>query len=280
MLSKIKKDIEAVFDRDPAARNVFDVLTTCPGLWAVIFHRLNHSLWSVGLKWLARYGSTVARFLTGIEIHPAAQIGESFFIDHGMGVVIGETTEIGDNCSLYHGMTLGGTSWDKGKRHPTLEDNVVIGAGAKILGPVVLGKDSRVGSNSVVVKDVPEGATVVGIPGKVVSKTAPNVNPELKDFAEKLGFDAYGMSKDMPDPVVNAIDCMLAHIQSMDAQMNKMCTAIKTISTEVELEAMEQISFACAVHQDECNDQCKEDCVVHETKKQEVESLTDTKEQP
>jgi len=256
MFNKIKQDVKCVLERDPAARNIFEVLTTCPGVWAVILHRFNHKLWSKNLKWLGRWLSTVSRWFTGIEIHPGATIGERFFIDHGMGVVIGETTEIGDDCSIYHGVTLGGTSWDKGKRHPTLEDGVIIGAGAKIIGPIVLGTGVRVGSNAVVVKDVPRGATVVGIPGKVVSKAHLDVKPHIKDFAEKIGFDAYGVAKDMPDPVVNAIDCVLDHIHSMDQQMEKMCQAIKAIGGEdiPELEAV-----ACSVKTDDCT----EDCVIH-----------------
>lgn len=253
-----------MFERDPAARNVFEVLTTCPGLWAVIFHRFNHWLWQHGLKWLGRWFSTISRWLTGIEIHPGAVVGERFFIDHGMGIVIGETTEIGDDCSIYHGVTLGGTSWQKGKRHPTLRDNVVIGAGAKIIGPIVLGEGARVGSNAVVVKDVPNGATVVGIPGRVVSQTKSEVKPHIKDFAEKIGFDAYGVAKDMPDPVVNAIDCMLDHIHAMDKQMQRMCEAIKTIGGEIDLQAFPELEVACSIKASECDDDCDEDCVIHE----------------
>jgi len=149
---RLREDITCVFDRDPAARNVFEILTSYPGIHAVLFHRLNHALWNLGLKWPARFFSAFARWLTGIEIHPGAKIGRRFFIDHGMGVVIGETAEIGDDCTLYQGVTLGGTSWNKGKRHPTLGNNVVIGAGAKVLGPFKVGDDARIGSNSVVVK--------------------------------------------------------------------------------------------------------------------------------
>jgi len=256
MFKTISQDVKCVFQRDPAARNLFDVLTTCPGLWAVIFHRMNNLIWRFGLKWVARYGSTIARFLTGVEIHPAATIGKAFFIDHGMGVVIGETTEIGDNCSLYHGVTLGGTSWNKGKRHPTLKNNVVIGAGAKILGPITLHNDSRVGSNSVVVKDVPQGATVVGIPGKIITKSQPNINKKIKNFADKIGFDAYGMNKDMPDPVINAIDCMLAHIQAMDLQIEKVCEVLKTVSEESDLDSIENIDFSCTLSKNECDGSC------------------------
>ena len=154
MFRHLKEDIASVFHRDPAARNFVEVLTCYPGLHALLLHRIAHSLWNLGLKWLARYLSTVTRWFTGIEIHPGAQIGHRFFIDHGMGVVIGETAIIGDDVTLYHGVTLGGTTWDKGKRHPTLCDGVVVGAGAKILGPFEVGKNARVGSNAVVTKPV------------------------------------------------------------------------------------------------------------------------------
>ncbi|MGD8742745.1 MAG: serine O-acetyltransferase, partial [Granulosicoccaceae bacterium] len=161
MFSRLREDIRCVFDRDPAARNAFEVLTTYPGLHALLLHRLSHRLWHWRLKWLARWLAGFARWWTGVEIHPAARIGRRFFIDHGMGVVVGETAEIGDDCTLYHGVTLGGTSWKKGKRHPTLGNDVVVGAGAKVLGPITLGDGARVGSNAVVVKGVPAGATVV-----------------------------------------------------------------------------------------------------------------------
>ena len=157
MFARLKEEIGVVFDRDPAARNTWEVITCYPGFHAMLFHRLAHWLWGVGLNWLARLVSHGSRWLTGIEIHPGATIGRRFFIDHGMGVVIGETAEIGDDCTLYHGVTLGGTSWNKGKRHPTLGKGVVVGAGAKILGPITIGDGARIGSNAVVVKDVPAG---------------------------------------------------------------------------------------------------------------------------
>ena len=236
MFERIREDIRCVFDRDPAARSWFEVLTTYPGLHAVLFHRFNHWLWHLGLKWLSRWLSALARWLTGIEIHPAAAIGRRFFIDHGMGVVIGETTEIGDDCTLYHGVTLGGTSWQKGKRHPTLRNNVVVGAGAKILGPIVMGDGARIGSNAVVLKDVPEGATVVGVPGRIVA--APSVEKSDRQrareaLARKIGFDAYGLTKEMPDPVAHAINCMLDHIHGMDKRLEEMCGAIKNLGAEV-----------------------------------------------
>ena len=239
MFSRIREDLNCVFDRDPAARNTFDILTAYPGFHALVMHRLNHKLWKWGLRWLARWLSTIVRWFTGIEIHPAACIGRRFFIDHGMGVVIGETAEIGDDCTLYHGVTLGGTSWKKGKRHPTLGDNVVVGAGAKVLGPITLGAGARVGSNAVVVKDVPAQATVVGIPGHLVKtrnqQPAKKGNHEKrKAFAEKIGFDAYGTSDgDMPDPVANAVNAMLDHIHAMDDKMENMCKALKGLGMEV-----------------------------------------------
>ena len=234
MFKGIREDIRCVFDRDPAARNWFEVLTCYQGLHAVIFHRINHRLWTWGLKWLARWGSLIARWLTGIEIHPGAVIGRRFFIDHGMGVVIGETTVIGDDCTIYHGVTLGGTSWEKGKRHPTLMDNVVVGAGAKILGPITMGKGARIGSNAVVLKSVPDGATVVGVPGRIVTQPASDeAQARRKAIADKIGFDAYGMVPDMPDPVANAVNCMLDHIHTMDKKLEQMCAAIKGLGAEI-----------------------------------------------
>lgn len=236
MFTRIKEDIQCVFERDPAARNTFEVLTTYPGVHAVILHRFTHFLWTHYLKWLAKAFSHLARWLTGIEIHPGAVIGRRFFIDHGMGVVIGETAEIGDNCTLYHGVTLGGTTWKKGKRHPTLGNDVVVGAGAKVLGPITLSDGVRVGSNAVVVKDVPAGATVVGIPGRIVAKAGPGeIDERRKAFAAKIGFDAYGTTQDMPDPVANAINCMLDHIHAMDQQMENMCKSLKALGMEMEV---------------------------------------------
>jgi len=167
MLGWLREDVQAIFESDPAARNIWEVMTY-PGLHAIILHRMAHRLWGWNLKFLARALSHLNRFLTGIEIHPGAKIGRGFFIDHGMGVVIGETTEVGDNVLLYHGVTLGGTSLEKKKRHPTIGNHVVIGAGAKVLGAITVGDNSMIGANSVVVKDVPPNATVVGSPGRVV----------------------------------------------------------------------------------------------------------------
>ncbi|NIR61606.1 MAG: serine O-acetyltransferase [Gammaproteobacteria bacterium] len=233
MLERIREDIRCVFERDPAARTTFEVVTTYPGLHALWWHRLAHRLWRARLKWLARWLSTVSRWLTGIEIHPGAQIGRRFFIDHGMGVVIGETAEIGDDCTLYHGVTLGGTTWQKGKRHPTLGDNVVVGAGAKVLGPLTVGAGARVGSNTVLLKDVPPAATVVGVPGRIV-RPKTEADERRQAIAGKMGFDAYGLTKDMPDPVAAAINNMLDHIHVMDRRMEEMCNALKTLGGELE----------------------------------------------
>ncbi|MCU0935965.1 MAG: serine O-acetyltransferase [Gammaproteobacteria bacterium] len=232
MLDRLREDVRSVFARDPAARNTFEVLTTYPGVHAVLLHRLNHRLWNLGLRWLARWLSTIVRVLTGIEIHPAARIGRRFFIDHGMGVVIGETAEIGDDCTLYHGVTLGGTTWRKGKRHPTLGNNVVVGAGAKVLGPIRVGDGARVGSNAVVVRDVPAEATVVGIPGRVVQPR--DAGPEHRQtMAQRMGFDAYGVTQGMPDPVANAINCMLDHLHATDRKLEVMCETLRRLGGEL-----------------------------------------------
>lgn len=234
MFARIREDIYCIFERDPAARNVFEIVTTYPGVHAIAIHRLGHWLWGNGFKWLARVLSNVARLFTGIEIHPGATIGRRFFIDHGMGVVIGETAEIGDDCTLYHGVTLGGTSWQKGKRHPTLGNDVVVGAGAKILGPITLANGARVGSNAVVVKDVPEGATVIGIPGKIV--TPRNLNEKRREeIAQKMGFDAYGATQDMPDPVANTLNRILDHIHLMDERTDKLCEEVQRLGGKMEI---------------------------------------------
>jgi serine O-acetyltransferase len=228
MFERLREDVACVFERDPAARNAFEVLTTYPGLHAVLMHRLSHRLWNLGLKWLARLLSHVARLFTGIEIHPGAQIGRRFFIDHGMGVVMGETAVIGDDCTLYHGVTLGGTSWQKGKRHPTLGRDVVVGAGAKVLGPIEIGDGARIGSNSVVVKSVSRGATVVGVPGRVVDRSSDKKQEQRAVTAQRIGFDAYGATRDAPDPVAHAINCMLDHIHLLDQRLEAMSKALES----------------------------------------------------
>lgn len=242
MFSQIKEDIAIVFDRDPAARNTLEVIFTYPGFHAILLHRFNHCLWRNNLKFISRFLAYFSRWLTGIEIHPGAVIGKRFFIDHGMGIVVGETAIIGDDCTLYHGVTLGGTSWQKGKRHPTLGNGVVVGAGAKVLGPIDIGDDARIGSNAVVIRTVPEGATIIGIPGRVVSSESTKPTPEQEAMAEKIGFDAYGATQGIPDPVAVAINSMLEHIHQMDKEMEQMCREIKSLGGGVDERHIEEIS--------------------------------------
>ena len=219
MFEHLKQDISIVFDRDPAARTHFEVLTTYPGVHALIMHRFSHWLWSIRFYWLGRFFSHIGRFLTGIEIHPGATIGRRFFIDHGMGIVIGETAIIGDDCTLYHGVTLGGTSWNKGKRHPTLEDGVVIGAGAKVLGPITIGKNAKIGSNAVVVKDIPENATAVGIPARILEEE------KAKAEEVKAHFSAYAVSDDENDPINKALQPLLIEIKALKKQLTALTDA-------------------------------------------------------
>lgn len=233
MFASLRAYIRSIFERDPAARTTWEVLTTYPGIHALAFHRVAHRLWRWRLHWLARVLSNIARWFTGIEIHPGATIGKRFFIDHGMGVVIGQTAEIGDDCTFYHGVTLGGTAWHKEKRHPTVGNNVVIGAGAKVLGPILVGDGARVGSNSVVVKDVPAGATVVGIPGRLVTPPTDEQARARHAMAKKLGFDAYGQGNQMPDPVARAIECMLDQMQVIEKKLETICTVLKQSGVDV-----------------------------------------------
>ncbi len=206
----LKEDLACVFQRDPAARSTLEVLTTYPGVHAILAHRLSHRLWLGGWRFPARFLSFLSRTLTNVDIHPGATIGRRFFIDHGACVVIGETAEVGDDVTLYHGVTLGGTSWNKGKRHPTLLNGVVVGAGAKILGPITVGERVRVGANSVVVKDVPADRTVVGIPGRIVDTRAGTARPED------------GISLDhniLPDPVAKSIACLIERIETLEKEL-------------------------------------------------------------
>ncbi len=202
MFERLREDIQSVFHRDPAARNAFEVLTCYPGMHAIWIHRLSGALWGMGWKWLARVVSNFGRWLTGIEIHPGAKVGRRFFIDHGMGIVIGETAEIGDDVTLYQGVTLGGTTWNKGKRHPTLGDGVVVGAGAKVLGPFTVGAGAKVGSNAVVTKAVPPGATVVGIPGGLSSnrKSAMSRKPSARPWLKRSASTPTASAKTCPIP--------------------------------------------------------------------------------
>ena len=216
MFERMREDIQSVFHRDPAARNTLEVLVCYPGLHAIWLHRVAHWLWGADWKLLARLVSHVGRWLTGIEIHPGATIGRRFFIDHGMGVVIGETAVIGDDVTLYHGVTLGGTSWNKGKRHPTLEDGVVVGAGAQILGPITIGARAKVGSNAVVVKDVPAETTAVGNPARIIDSEQAQKREEK---AGHLGFSAYALGGKVDDPLAKAIHGLLDHAVETDRRI-------------------------------------------------------------
>jgi len=208
MVSVIREDIEATFEHDPAARSVMEVIFCYPGFHAVLFYRFSHWFWVHKMYFLGRFISHIGRFFTGIEIHPGAVIGRRFFIDHGMGVVIGETSEIGDNVTIYHGVTLGGTAWKKIKRHPTIGNNVVIGTGAKVLGPVKVGDNTKIGANSVVVSEIPPNSIVVGIPGKVVFRAEGD-----KRIQMDTGF--------MPDPQSRAIASLLERVKVIEEKIMK-----------------------------------------------------------
>jgi serine O-acetyltransferase len=234
MFNQIKEDIAVVFERDPAARTHLEIITTYPGVHALIIHRLSHWIWRKRFFWIARFISYISRWLTGIEIHPGATIGRRVFIDHGMGVVIGETAVINDDCTLYHGVTLGGTSWNKGKRHPTLEQGVVIGAGAKVLGPITIGKGAKIGSNAVVVKDVPENATAVGIPARIIE---PETNKQRDEMAEKIGFSAYAISDNANDPMIKAIHALLDHAAAQDLKLQEVMAQLNKLGADVESDA-------------------------------------------
>ena len=212
MFSRLKSDLSIVFDRDPAARSYWEIITTYPGVHAILFHRLAHRLWKLKLYWFGRAISHIGRFFTGIEIHPGAVIGQRFFIDHGMGVVIGETAVIGDDCTLYHGVTLGGTSWKQGKRHPTLENKVVVGAGAKILGPITIGSSAKIGSNAVVISDVPANATAIGIPARVVDS----------EKKKTSSFSPYAVSKDEDDPMLKTLQGLIAEVAEQKKQLDSL----------------------------------------------------------
>lgn len=212
MFRQIREDIQVAIEKDPAARNTFEVLVCYPGVHALIAYRVNHWLWTHGIKLVARVTSYIARWLTGIEIHPAAKIGKRFFIDHGMGVVIGETSEIGDNVFMYHGVTLGGLSMKKGKRHPTIQDNVVIGAGAQVLGPISVGKNSKIGSGSVVVQSVPAYSTVIGVPARVVFS---GISADQEDPEEIFR-----------DPMSQAIEYVLDRLPQMERDIRALREAV------------------------------------------------------
>jgi len=227
MFRRLRSDIQCILDRDPAARSKWEVLTCYPGLHAILFHRGAHWLWKHELRWLARFISQIARWLTGIEIHPGATIGAGVFIDHGMGVVIGETAEVGDGCTIYQGVTLGGTSLYKGeKRHPTLGRNVVVSAGAKVLGGFTVGDNAKVGSNAVVIKPVPEGATAVGIPARIIQAED---TARREEAAAKMGFSAYGITAN-DDPLSQAMKGLIDNAGSQEHQIALLWQAIEKLS--------------------------------------------------
>src|SRR3954470_6628265 len=227
MFESVRSDIQCILDRDPAARSKWEVLTCYPGLHALVMHRLAHWFWAHGLRWLGRFTSHVSRFLTGIEIHPGAIVGRAVFIDHGMGVVIGETAEIGDGCTIYQGVTLGGTSLYKGaQRHPTLGRNVVVSAGAKVLGGFLVGDGARVGSNAVVIKPVPAGATAVGIPARIIQAED---GKRREQVANQLGFSAYGITEN-DDPLSQAMKGLIDNASTQEHQIALLWQAIEKLS--------------------------------------------------
>src|SRR6478752_6683412 len=212
MLSHLREEIAVVFDRDPAARNTWEVITCYPGFHALLVHRLAHALWRSGLRWPARFVSHLGRWLTGIEIHPGAQIGRRFFIDHGMGVVIGETAIIGDDCTLYHGVTLGGTGKERGKRHPTLGNNIIVGVGAKVLGAITIGDGARIGGGSVVLKDVPPYTTAVGVPARAVAWTDPSSGRTKRQ-------------ESLPDPTRETLRVLSDRINELEQRLHELESA-------------------------------------------------------
>lgn len=233
MFSQIREDIDSIIARDPAARTAWEVVTCYPGLQAIIMHRWAHGCWQRNWKWLGRFISHLARALTGIEIHPGAKIGRRVFIDHGMGVVIGETAEVGDDCTIYQGVTLGGTSLHRGaKRHPTLARGAIIGAGAKVLGAFTVGEGAKVGSNAVVSKEVPPGATAVGIPARIIEKDAANA----KEQAAARMFAAYGLTPNADDPLSKALHGLIDNASTQEHQIIKILQALKAAGINCETE--------------------------------------------
>jgi serine O-acetyltransferase len=231
MFSRLREDIASIIERDPAARTSWDVLTCYPGLHALVMHRWAHWFWTHEMKWLGRFTSYIARALTGIEIHPNATIGRRVFIDHGFGVVIGETAEVGDDCTIYQGVTLGGTSLNKGaKRHPTLGRGAIIGAGAKVLGGFTVGEGAKVGSNAVVVKEVPDGATAVGNPAHIVRKDAAR---QREEAAARI-FAAYGVTPNGDDPLSTALHRLINQVAAQENQIQKMMAAMKAAGVTCE----------------------------------------------
>lgn len=239
MFRSYRMFLASIYRRDPAARSALEILTVYPGIHAVALHRISHWLWVRGFRGPARLLAHLSRWITGIEIHPGARLGRRLFIDHGFGVVIGETAEVGDDCTLYQGVTLGGTSWQQEKRHPTLGNEVVVGAGAKVIGPILIGDRVRIGSNSVVVKPVPADSTVVGIPGRVINAAPDDRRREREAIARRIGFDAYGAGPQMPDPVAQAVDRVLDHLVRLEQQMGQMCQVLRAAGIPVESVAPE-----------------------------------------
>ena len=226
MFARLRSDIQCILERDPAARSTWEVLTCYPGLHALILHRWAHGCWTQGFKWLGRFISHLSRWLTGIEIHPGAKIGNGVFFDHGMGIVIGETAEIGDGCTIYHGVTLGGTSLYKGaKRHPTLGRDVVVGAGAKVLGGFTVGDGAKVGSNAVVTKPVPAGATAVGNPARIIQAEQ---DARREEVASKMGFSAYGVTQN-DDPLSQAMRGLIDNAASQEHQIALLWKALEEV---------------------------------------------------
>lgn len=239
----IQQDIQAVFARDPAARNTLEVLTTYPGIHAIMMHRVAHGLWHRNHKGSARALSAFNRFVTGIEIHPGAKIGKRFFIDHGMGVVIGETAEIGDDVTLYHGVTLGGTTWNKGKRHPTLQDGVIVGAGAKILGPFTVGKNAKVGSNAVVTKAVPDHTTAVGNPARFIVKNPEQTSTEKPATDTKAEqshneFQPYATEQSQSDSMLKAVHILLNRLEKTEQHLQQICAQLHKLDPEFSVKGL------------------------------------------
>ena len=244
MFTRLREDIATIRERDPAARSAWEVLTCYPGLHALVLHRLAHACWRAERRWLARFVSQLARFLTGIEIHPGATVGRRVFIDHGMGVVVGETAEIGDDCTIYQGVTLGGTSLTRGaKRHPTLERGVIVGAGAKVLGGFTIGAEAKIGSNAVVVKPVPAGGTAVGNPARVILAAtraassvaaAADAAPGAKPAPERAAFCAYGITPNADDPVSLAIHGLIDHAAGQSQRIDEIVAALERLGASLE----------------------------------------------
>jgi serine O-acetyltransferase len=231
VFARLREDISNVMQKDPAARSSLEVLLCYPGIHAVTIHRLSNRLWKGGFTTLARWLSHWGRWLTGIEIHPGATIGRRVFIDHGMGVVIGETADVGDDCTIYQGVTLGGTALNRAKRHPTLERGVVVGAGAKVLGPFTVGAGANIGSNSVVIKEVPAGATAVGIPARMILQED---DKRREEQAARIGFSAYGVTQGANDPLSTALHRLIDHVANQDRQIERLEDALRRIGGQVD----------------------------------------------